>query len=90
MVREPGVRQEFAQPIGGMRRQTLPDILEVRERIDLMKLASSHQVIQDGRRPAAAITPDKQLVFASKGNGQASQRQPSSGGRMTSRSPSRL
>jgi hypothetical protein len=59
MVREPGVGQEFAKPIGGMRRQTLQDILEIGERIDLVTLASSHQAIQGGRRPAAAITPNK-------------------------------
>jgi hypothetical protein len=39
MVREPGIRQEFAQPIGGMRRQTLQDILEIVGRINLMALA---------------------------------------------------
>jgi hypothetical protein len=63
MVRDPGVGQEFNQPIDGMGRQPFQDILEVGERIDVMTLATSHQAIQGRRRPAAAITPNKQIML---------------------------
>ena len=56
---DPGIGQEVAKLTGGMRRQTLQDILEVGERIDLMTLASSYEAIQGGRGPAAAITPNE-------------------------------
>jgi hypothetical protein len=64
MVREPGIRQEFVKPIGGKRRETLQDILEIGERIDLMTLACPHQAIQGGRRPATAITPNEQVILS--------------------------
>jgi hypothetical protein len=59
MVREPGVRQEFTQPIDGMGRQPFQDFLEVGERIDLVPLTASHEAVQGRRRPAASITPDE-------------------------------
>ena len=65
--RDPGIGQEFAEPIGGMRRQTLQDILEVGERIDLMTLATAHQAVQGRRRPAAPVTPDEQVILPSDG-----------------------
>jgi hypothetical protein len=49
MVREPGIRKEFDQPIGGMRRQTLQYILEIGEQIDLMTVAAPHEAIQSRR-----------------------------------------
>ena len=56
MVCEPGVRQEFAQPIGGMRRQTLQDILEIGERIDLGERCRRQRfVLADALRASDAV-----------------------------------
>jgi hypothetical protein len=64
---DPGVGQEFAEPIGGMGRQPLQDVFQVGERIDPVTLAASHQAIQGRRRPAASVAPDEQVVLATDG-----------------------
>jgi hypothetical protein len=39
---DPGIRQEFAEPIGGMNGQLPQDVSEVGERIDVVTPAAGH------------------------------------------------
>ena len=48
-----------------MGRQATEDILEVGKRIDLVVLTRPGERIRDGRRPAAAVTPQECPVAAS-------------------------
>ena len=57
--REPDIRQQFIELICGTGRQATEDVLEVSEGINVVVLEGAGQGVKDGRRPAAAVTPEE-------------------------------
>jgi hypothetical protein len=64
MGREPRIGQQPRESVDRMGRQSLPHILQVRERIAPEALAAGHEALQGRRRRAAPVTPDKQGILA--------------------------
>jgi hypothetical protein len=60
---EPDVGEQFVELLCGMGRQATEDVGEVGERIDVVMMTGASERIQDGRRTAATVTPQKRPVL---------------------------
>ena len=54
---EPDVGQQLVELPRGMGREATEDVAEVGEGVDVVVPAGAGQGVQDGRRPAASVTP---------------------------------
>ena len=60
---EPDIGQELSQPVPRLGRESAEDVLEVGEGIDVVVLTGAGEGVQDGRRPAATITPNEFIII---------------------------
>jgi hypothetical protein len=66
---EPGVRQQLAEPVLRLGRQSAEDVPQVGERVDVVVLSGADEGIRDRRRPAPTVTPEEHVFLSTDGLG---------------------
>src|SRR5262245_61509217 len=55
---EPGIGQQFLEPVLRLGRESREDVPEIGEGIDVMVLTGAGEGVEDRRRPAATVAPE--------------------------------